>query len=109
MHEWEAFGAGFGRTRETTTLRFVLYYPHRDWAALDAGTLVERIESYLPGLGELELVHQVCESWAPSARVHGNGSTLTVACQVPASEESRYLLSGVTALVPMRLLGFLAS
>ena len=108
MHEWEAFGAGFDKTPETTTLRFALYYPHRDWAELDAETLVERIESYLPGLGGLELVHQFCESWSPSARVHGNGSTLTVACEVPTGEESRYLLSGVKDLVPLRLLGFLA-
>ncbi len=64
MHEWEAFGAGFGKTPETTALRFVPYYPHRDWAELDAETLVERIKSYLLGLGELELVHQFCESWA---------------------------------------------
>ena len=108
MHEWEAFGAGFGKTPETTTLRFALYYPHRDWAELDAETLVERIESYLPGLGGFELVHQFCESWSPSARVHGNGSTLTIACEVPTGEESRYLLSGVKDLLPLRLLGFLA-
>ena len=108
MHDWEAFGAGFGKTPETTVLRFVLYYPHWDWAKLDAETLVDRIESYLPGLGERELVHQFCESWAPSARVQGNGSTLTVTCEVPTGEESDYLWSGVTTLVPMRLLGFLA-
>ena len=108
MHEWEAFGAGFGKTPETTTLRFALYYPHRDWAELDAETLVERIESYLAGLGGFELVPQLCESWAPSDRIHGNGSTLTVTCEVPTGEESRYLLSGVTNLVPLRVLGFLA-
>ena len=108
MHEWEAFGAGFGKTPETTALRFVLYYPHRDWAKLDAETLVARIESYLAGLGGFELVPQLCESWAPSVRVHGNGSTLTVTCEVPTGEESEHLLSGVTNLVPLRVLGFLA-
>ena len=108
MHEWEAFGAGFGKTPETTALRFALYYPHRDWAKLDAETLVERIESYLAGLGGFELVPQLCESWAPSVRVHGNGSTLTVTCEVPTGEESEHLLSGVTNLVPLRVLGFLA-
>ena len=108
MHEWEAFGAGFGKTPEITTLRFVLYYPHRDWAKLDAETLVARIESYLAGLVGFELVPQLCESWAPSVRVHGNGSTLTVTCEVPTGEESDHLLSGVTNLVPLRVLGFLA-
>ena len=92
MHEWKAFGAGVSKTRETTALRFSPYYPHRHWAELDAETLVERIESYLPGLGRLELVHQFCEAWSPVARVHGNGSTLTVTCEVPTGEESLYLL-----------------
>ena len=108
LHEWEAFGAGFGTTAETATLRFVLYYPHPDWAELDAEALVERIESYLPGLGRWDLVHDFCESWSPSVRVHGNGSTLTVKCEIPNSDESGRLALGATSLVPMRLLGFLA-
>ena len=108
LHEWEAFGAGFGKTGETATLRFVLHYPHRDWAELDAEALVERVESYLPGLGRWDLVHEFCESWSPSARAHGNGSTLTVKCEIPNRDESGRLAFGVTSLVPMRLLGFLA-
>ncbi len=108
LHEWEAFGAGFGATAETATLRFVLHYPHPDWAGLDAEALVERIESYLPGLGRWDLVHQFCESWSSSARAHGNGSTLSVKCEIPNSDESGRLAFGVTSLVPMRLLGFLA-
>ena len=112
LHEWEAFGAGFGTTAETATLRFVLYYPHYyphpDWAELDAEALVERIESYLPGLGRWDLVHEFCESWSPSVRVHGNGSMLTVKCKIPNSDGSGRLALGVTSLVPMRLLGFLA-
>ena len=108
LHEWEAFGAGFGATAETATLRFVLHYPHPDWAELDAEALVERIESYLPGLGRWDLVHEFCESWSPSAKAHGNGSTLSVKCEIPNSDESGRLAFGVTSLVPMRLLGFLA-
>ena len=108
LHEWEAFGAGFGKTAETATLRFVLYYPHPDWADLDAEALVERIESYLPGLGQWDRVHEFCESWSPSARVYDNGSALTVKCEIPNSDESVHLQSGVTSLVPLRLLGFLA-
>ena len=99
LHEWEAFGAGFGTTAETATLRFVLYYPHPDWADLDAEALVERIESYLPGLGRWDPVHELCESWSPSVRVHGNGSTLTVRCEVPNSGEVGHLATGITNLV----------
>ena len=108
MHEWEAFGSGFSKTPDTTALRFSLYYPHRDWAGLDAETLVERIESYMTRLAEVSQLDQVCESWSPLARVYGNGSTLTVTCQIPTGDESAYLQGGVTRLVPMRLLGFLA-
>ena len=108
MHEWEAFGAGYSRTPDTTSLRYSLYYPHRDWADLDAETLVERVESYLPQLGPQEMIHQFCESWSSTARVYGNGSTLTVACEMPTGEDSAYLQHGVTDLVPFRLLGFLA-
>ena len=108
LHEWEACGAGFGKTAETATLRFVLYYPHPDWAELDAEALVERIESYLPGLGRWDLAHEFCESWSPSVRVHGNGSALTVKCEIPNSDESGRLALGITSLVALRLLGFLA-
>ena len=108
MHEWETFGAGFSKNPETTAIRFALYYPHPEWAELDAGTLMERIESYLPALESFSVLHQFCESWSPLARVHGNGSTLTVKCEVPTGEESRHLRGGVTSLVPLRLLGFLA-
>ena len=108
LHEWEAFGAGFGTTAETAILRFVLYYPRRDWAELDAEALVERIESYLPGLGSWDLGHQFCQSWSPSVRAHGNGSALTIKCEIPNSDESGRLALGVTSLVPLRLLGFLA-
>ena len=108
LREWEAFGAGFGTTAETATLRFVLYYPHPDWAGLDAEALVERVESYLPGLGRWDQVHEFCQSWSPYVRGHGNGSTLTIKCQIPNGDESGRLAFGVTSLVPLRLLGFLA-
>ncbi len=108
MHQWEAFGAGFSKTPDTAALRYSLYYPHRDWAKLDAGTLVERIESYMPRLTPVLPLAQYCESWSPEARVHGNGSTLTVKCEIPNGDESALLRAGVTSLVPRRVLVFLA-
>ena len=108
MHEWKAFGAGFSKTPDAAALRYSLYYPHRDWAELDAETLVERIESYMAWLGRVSPVDRFCETWSPSARVYDNGSTLTVTCGTPTGDESAHLPSGVTSLVPMRLLGFLA-
>ena len=107
MHGWKAFGAGFSRTPDAAALRFSLYYPHRDWAELDAETLVERIESYLTWLGKVSPPGRFCKSWSPTARVYGSGSTLTVTCEMPTSDESAYLQSGVTSLVPGRFLGFL--
>ena len=108
MHEWEAFGAGYSKTPDAAALRYSLYYPHRDWAELDAETLVERIESYMAWLGRVSPGDRFCETWSPSAQVYGNGSTLTVTCGRPTGDESVHLPSGVTSLVPLRLLGFLA-
>ena len=108
MHEWEAFGAGYSKTPDAAALRYSLYYPHRDWAELDAETLVERIESYMAWLGRVSPGDRFCETWSPSAQVYGNGSTLTVTCGRPTGDESAHLPSGVTSLVPLRLLGFLA-
>ena len=107
MHEWEAFGAGYSKTPDAAALRYSLYYPHRDWAELDAETLVERIESYMAWLGRVSPGDRFCETWSPSAQVYGNGSTLTVTCGRPTGDESVHLPSGVTSLVPLRLLGFL--
>ena len=109
MHHWEAFGAGFSKTPDTAALRFSLYYPHPDWAELDAETLVERVESFMAWLVEMYPlgVDRLCETWSPSARVYGNGSTLTVKCERPIGDESGHLAFGVTSLVAMRLLGFL--
>ena len=107
MRGWTAFGAGFSRTPDTAALRFSLYYSHRDWAELDAGILVERIESYLAWLVTDSPLDQFCGSWSPTARVYGSGSTLTVTCEMPTGDESAHLQSGVTSLVPGRFLGFL--
>ena len=68
---------------------------------------MERIESYMAWLGRVSPGDRFCETWSPSAQVYGNGSTLTVTCGRPTGDESVHLPSGVTSLVPLRLLGFL--
>ncbi len=103
LQEWQAFGAGYSKTADVTSLRFSLYYSNPESAELDAEELVKRIQAY----EDADRVNQFCERWQPTATVHRTGSTLTAQCTFPNSGQSGSMGIAIMEMTAHRRLGFL--
>ena len=105
LHEWDLFGAAYGRTADVVTNHLVLHYPQPEWAELDAVKLPRRVEHFLEELERGRPVREFCQSWESAVTVYDAGSVLTVTCETPVADAAG---AGVVELVSPRVLGFLA-
>ena len=109
---------GYGITEGAPWMALSLFYPDRDAAKADAGELTLRMSDYdsalrltHPELREEQLaamlkrpIDEICEAFKVGYSSDGNGSTLTIRCNM---KEGIARSAWFSVLLDMRDLGFL--
>ena len=118
LHQWEALGMGYGISEGAPWLALSLFYPDPDAAEADAGELALRMSDYdsavpltHPELRQDQLagmlkrpIDEICEAFKVGYSSDGNGSTLTIICNM---KEGIARSAWWSVLLDMRDLGFL--